>query len=214
MPKPKTTDDDVAGLNTIQPSTMTGQNVSFTPEQMGFINEMIARNSKQQRSPNEAYSVYGQRDPQSIDTVNVKRFDGKFVIGFKNLQNDIYKKHIPKYVENDFDPISQLRSQPFITLILSDGVEEVEKKVRLLDYYDNRDRFDAKVLKIERKTVIEDHGTLGSSSLAVEIGADGKPVTRPSLKQETKHEVMVFHVELPGFDEPVLFNNDPIGPLA
>ena len=73
---------------------MTGEEiikkkVPFTAEQMDIVRSMIEEvkeNSKSQ-SPNNI-SMYNLRDITAIETVNVKRYDGKFVLGFKNHQKD------------------------------------------------------------------------------------------------------------------------------
>ncbi len=196
----------------------------LTAEQMAWVQQMI-EGSKRNSNDSNAFSVYGQRDPKKIETVNVKRFvanDGvvKFVVGFKNHQNDPFKK-VPKYTTYEFDPVSKRDLQPYITLLLSDGTTDSkgglvqeEKHVRLLDYVDYRERYDAKVIRVEKREIIEDHGILGSSAIAGEIDASGKPIHHSAVKQETKREEMVFFVELPGFEDPVEFINDPTGPLG
>lgn len=177
--------------------------------------------SRMTSSQNEGFSVYGQRDPKKIETVNVRQMDGKFVVGFKNHQKNPYKKDVTKYTTMEFDPMIQKPNQPFITLLLSDGSEDEkgnlvieEKHVRLLDYVENRDTYVAKVSKAEKKEVIDNFGILGGHAMASEIDAKGNKVSYPSVNKETKKEILTFYVELPGFSKPVEFVNDPTGPLA
>lgn len=189
-------------------------------DQLDYLFKMLEQ-SKNTGSQGNGFSVYGQRDPRKIETVNVKRFEGKFVVGFVDFQNDPFKKHVPKYTTVEFDPIRKIDFQPYITLVLSDGSENAdgelvttERKVRLLDYVDYRERFDAKVIRIEKKDVIDNYGQLGGHAMASEIDAKGNKISYPSINKETKREVMTFFVELPGFSKPVEFINDPVGPLG
>lgn len=187
--------------------------VPFTAEQMEIIQKMMSdvRESSRNSVP-DAISMYNLRDPKAIETVNVKRIDGMFVLGFKNFQNDPYKKK-PKYLKYKKDEVRGLLNEPFITLLLSDGSqkEPIEKEMLLLDYVvqGKQDQFRAKVLDVRKKEVIEDHGFLGSSGeFAVAVDEKGIPEKRPTLLAQTKHEERVFVVELPGFDKPVEFIPD------
>lgn len=187
--------------------------IKFSPEQLAAINEMISsavRSSAQTGNSNSPLSVYGQRDPKSIERVNVKRMFGKFVLGFKDVQNDLMKSHIPKYLTYEFDPIRKLDQQPYITLLLSnDGVDVEEKKILLTDYYRDREKFEAKVVDIKVKKTIKDDGILGSrGSFAVEVDDKNNPITRSKIKAESIVETRTFMVELPGFKEPVEFIQD------
>lgn len=181
----------------------------FTPEQLAIVNDMIAKSVRSSSiEKDSAVSVYGQRDPKSIETVNVKRMLGKFVLGFKDVQNDPLKK-VPKYIKYQFDPIRKLNDQPYITLILSsDGKDIEEKEVIISDYYNQRDSFQAKVVDIKIEKTVQDHGYLGSSSVAREIDGKGNILNRVKVKAESVKEVRTFYVELPGFSEPVKFIED------
>ena len=140
--------------------------VVFSPEQMSAIDEMFKnfqKDSKSSRSPNEAVSMYGLRDPKTISSVKVSRFDGHWVVGFKNQQTDPYKK-TPKYYKIGIDPIRKLFNEPFVTLLLSDDGEKIEEKeVMLVTYLENRDTANLDVLEIKKTPHIYDHGILGSS---------------------------------------------------
>lgn len=192
--------------------------VTFSPEQLAVVNSLIekaVKSNKPEGSEDKGISVYGLRDPKTIETVNVNRFDGKFVIGFKNVQKDPFKKE-PLYIEYAPDPIRKLNREPYITLILSDGTDTEERKVLLVDYYEQRrNKYQAKVVDIKVEKIIEDHGLLGGSSgMAREIDASGKTIQRPVIKAQSMREKRTFLVELPGFSEPVEFADDFKGPLA
>lgn len=183
--------------------------VPFSAEQMTIIQKMLAevRENTSSNRP-DSVSMYNLRDPKSIETVNVRRIDGKFVIGFKDFQNDSFKKK-PKYLNYKAVPERGLLREPFITLILSDGKEEITKEILLVDYVDQREYYRAKVLNIKLKKIIEDHGVLGSSGeYARAIDDRGKFLERPSILAQTEREERVFLVELPDFKEPVEFISD------
>jgi hypothetical protein len=189
--------------------------VTFTEEQLQIVNKLIekgvARSKEISGSTNsDGISVYGQRDPKSVDTVNVKRYDGKFVVGFKNLQKDPMKKDTPKYIRYDFDPVRKLNEQPFITLLLSDNGKDIEEKeVSLGDYYRNREYFQADVVEMKEEEVVQDHGILSSSGdMAREIDDKGQPVRRSNVKAQTRRIERRFVVDLPGFKDKVEFISD------
>lgn len=193
-------------------NTHISPDIKFSPEQLAAINGMISeavRSSAQTGNSSSAVSVYGQRDPKSIERVNVKRMFGKFVLGFKDMQNDPMKK-VPKYLTYEFDPIRKLDAQPYITLLLSnDGKDIEERKVMLTDYYRDREKFEAKVVDIKVKKTIKDDGILGSrGSFAAEVDDKNNPITRSKIKAESVIETRTFMVELPGFSEPVEFIQD------
>jgi len=180
--------------------------VTFSPEQIKMIDKMMAERlksveSRQTENPNNAVSLYNLRDPKSIETVKVSRFDAKWVLGFKDLQNDPYKK-TPKYLRYGVEPIRKLPNEPYVTLLLSsDGKKIEEKEVLLLDFVENREKVDIDVIKCDVKTIIHDHGILGATgSFGVAINEKGNPETRPTYKMESKSEERVFTVKLPGFD--------------
>lgn len=180
----------------------------LTPDQLELVNKMISEAMKVGKESAGAVSVYGLRDPQTIESVNVKRIMGKFVIGFKDQQDDPFKK-TAKYIVYKDIPSRRLVHQPYITLILSDGKEEEEKEILLSDYYHNRDYYQAKVVDIQKKSIVEAHGLLGSRGMyAGMIDANNNPVAAPKIKAETKREERVFMVELPGFEKPVRFISD------
>lgn len=182
--------------------------VPFNSEQMEIINQMIAQAS--QRGSSEPLSVYGKRDPRVIENVKVSQFDGKFVIGFKNLQNNPYKT-TPKYSITKPGYDGKAAKEPYVTLLLSnDGVDIEEKEVALVDFMNFRDRIELPILKMEKKEVINDHGVLGrqGGDFAVEIGDNGQPVTPTAVKAESKQLIMKFYVQLPGFEKPVEFIED------
>ena len=182
----------------------TKKATGFTPEQMEIIQGMLSEARSNNTKDTSSISVYNSRDPKSIESVNVKRIEGKFVVGFKDLQNDSFKK-IPKYLSYEAMPSRGLVKEPFITLILSDdGKEFEEKKMALVDYTDEREYYQAKCIEVKIKKIIEDHGILGSSGeYAGEVDAKGVPVTRQTVLAQTEREERVFVVELPSFAKPV-----------
>lgn len=211
--------NDKAKKAPVQPDTLANGVPPLNPEQLEYLMKMI-ENSKAEENKTNGFSLYDMRDPKNIETVNVKQFDGKFVIAFKDFQNNPFKKN-PKYTTMKFDPVTGKNSQPYLTLILSDGSEDEngkliteEREVRLIDYVEQRERFDAKVLNTEKRSVIKNFGVLGGHAMASEVDAKGNKVSYPNVNKETKEEVMIFHVELPGFSKPLEFLNDPVGPLA
>lgn len=187
----------------------SNSDVVFTQEQWDVINKLIA-GSKQSTPTDKSVSMYNVRDKKKIETVNVSRFDGKFVIGFENKQNDPYEEK-PKYYEMKLDVVRKLPDQPFVTLLLSNDGKEIEKKeVSLVDYVNYRKKFKANVVKIETKDFIDDYGLLGkgSSEFARISDESGKNLPITGIKAEVKRTEMVFYVELPGFDKPVQFISD------
>lgn len=183
--------------------------VSFTPEQLDLVQKMIEASKGNGTSTRGAISRYSDvRDPKSIETVNVSRFDGKWVLGFKDLNIDAYRK-TPKYSENKLDIIRKLPDQPFVTLLLSsDGKETVEKEVSLVDYMNNREKVQCKVEKVFKKEIIDDKGLLGrqgSSGVAGAIDDNGNLLTPTAIKAEVMRVELTFLVEIPGFTKPVEF---------
>lgn len=184
--------------------------VPFNAEQMSIIQQMLAEARDSNRSSNiSAISMYNQRDPKSIESVNVKRIDGKFVVGFKNWQKDSFKKK-PQYLVYKAMPERGLYKEPYITLLLSeDGVTFDEKEMSLVDYHDEREYYKAKCLNVEVKKVIEDNGYLGSSGeYATAVDDRGMPMARPTILAQVEREERVFTVELPGFEKPQEFIGD------
>ena len=102
--------------------------VTFTEEQLALVQKMISdASSNAQANSNNPISPYNVRDIKKIETVNVRRFEGMYVLGFKNLQKDPFKK-APLYVEYGVDIARKLQNEPYVTLLLSnDGKEMVEK---------------------------------------------------------------------------------------
>lgn len=184
----------------VETKTESIKDVTFTPEQMEVIQKLIQSNKG---NVNEPLSVYNKRDKTKIETVNVSRFDGKYVIGFKNLQNDPYDK-TPRYFQEKLDIKRKLPDQPFVTLILSDGKETEEKEVSLIDYMNYRKKIPMKVVHIEKKEIIEDKGILGrNAEMGQAIDEYGNPERGTAVKAEFKRVEMVFYVDIPGFSKPV-----------
>jgi len=210
MANKKTTKEEEVVLDSIvsiEEESKSQSNVTFTPEQMEVINKLI--NAQANRGSSEAVSVYNKRDIKKIETVNVSRFDNKFVIGFKNLNNDAYDT-TPRYYEEKLDVVRKLPNQPFVTLILSDGKETQEKDVALVDYVNYRKKMQCNVVKIEDKEIIEDHGLLGrtGSDIAGMVDDSGRPVTPIAVRAESKRVIRTYYIEVPGFDKPVEFIED------
>lgn len=189
------------------------KSVQFSPEQIEIIQQMLNESRKSASEPRpDAISMYNLRDPKTIETVNVKRIDGMFVMGFENFQKDPYKKK-PRYIQYKKDESRGLLKEPFITLILQENEDStpIKKEMLLVDYVNEgkRDQYQAKVVKIEKKEIIEDHGFLGSTGgFAVAVDDKGLPEKRATILAQTKREERVFLVELPGFSKPVEFIPD------
>lgn len=184
--------------------------VAFSKEQMEIIQSMLSEvRNNSTRGGVDPISMYNQRDPKSIESVNVRRIDGMFVLGFKNFQKDSFKKK-PQYLIYKADPTRGLFKEPFITLLLSsDGVDFVEKEMMLVDYMNEREYYKAPVKEVKLKKIIEDHGVLGSSGeYAVAINDKGIPEARQTILAQTEREERTFIVELPGFEKPVEFIAD------
>lgn len=196
--------------------------VQFTDEQMAVINDMIKErlNSSKSARPSghsEGLSVYDARDPKKIESVNVRRFDGKFVIGFVDHSNGQSKK--PKYIltKSDGSPDNKRGGLPYITLILADGetdskgkLKTEEKEILLTEYMDERkNSYTAKLIDIIEKEEVIDTGFLGrNGTFAGEVDSENKPVTRSKIKAQYKMLTRVFIVELPGFVDPVELKED------
>jgi len=180
--------------------------VTFTPEQMEIIQQIVKQSSA--RGSGQPISVYGQRDPRKIQTVKVSNFDGKFVVGFKDLNTNPYKKE-PKYSVMKQDLIRGFtKPEPFVTLLLSSNGTDIEElTLPLVDFMDQRMKIEVPVIHMEEKEVIEDHGLLGQRNDEMAIGLDdsGKPLQRIAIKQESKKVIQKFYVQIPGFAHPVEF---------
>lgn len=184
-------------------------NITFSPEQLDLVQKMIEASKSTSNNDRTSISRYTNiRDPKSIEQVNVSRFDGMFVVGFKDLNNDAYRK-VPKYSENKLDISRKLPDQPFVTLLLSnDGEKIVEKEVSLINYMDFREKIPCKVVKINKKEIIDDKGLLGqggSGGFAGEVDKDNKIIQNVAVKAEVLREEITVLVEVPGFVEPYLF---------
>lgn len=189
--------------------SISASTVSFTPEQLDLVKKLIEASKGSSTGQRGAISRYSDvRDPKSIETAKVSRFDGKFVIGFKDLNTDPYRK-APKYCENKLDIARKLPDQPFVTLLLSnDGKEISEKEVSLVDYMNNREQMQCKVTGVHKKEIIEDKGLLGrqgSSGVAGAIDDSGRLLEPVAIKAEVKRVELTLDVEIPGFDKPVTF---------
>ncbi|MGV8130842.1 MAG: hypothetical protein ACP5N7_01950 [Candidatus Pacearchaeota archaeon] len=183
--------------------------VSFTPEQLDLVQKMIEASKTNGTSTRGAISRYTDvRDPKSIEQVNVSRFDGKFVIGFKDLNKDPYRK-APKYSENKLDISRKLADQPFVTLLLSNNGKDIEEKeVSLVDYMNNREKMPCKAVKVHKKEIIDDKGLLGrqgASGMASAIDENNKLLEPLTVRAEVKRVELFIDVEIPGFSEPVSF---------
>lgn len=189
--------------------------VTFNADQIKVIEQMLEERMKSVRgtdnSPNNPISLYNLRDPKAIQTVKVSRFDAKWVVGFKDLQNDPYKK-APKYLEYGVDPIRKLNNEPYIVLLLSDdGTEKkfTEKRVLLVDFMENRERVDVDVISMRTKEEIHDHGILGQqSNYGIAIDEKGNPENRPTILAQSKSVKRWFTVQPEGFTEPMEFPTD------
>lgn len=190
----------------------TGQVAPFTPEQMELVQQLINSNkSATNERGNQAISRFTDvRDPKELLSCPVYRFDEKFVLGFKDHNNDPYRK-APKYSVAKFDINRKLPDQPFVTLLLSsDGKEIIEREVPLIDYMNNRTKImiDKPNFEVKMREVIQDHGIIGRAgggTFADDIGSNGVPIATAHVKAETKTVERTFVVKLPGFDEPVTF---------
>lgn len=208
MAKKTTTTTDEVVIEVPEQALPKTESVTFTPEQMEVISKMIASKTVAQNA-NEPISMYNVRDKKKIETVNVSRFDGKFVIAFKDQNNDPYET-TPKYYVTKPDMIRKLPDVPYLTLVLSDGKETIEKEVALIDYLNHRKKHQAQVVHIETKEVIEDHGLLGriGADIAGMVDEKGRPVQATTIRAQSKKIIRKFYVELPGFDKPVEFIED------
>ena len=183
--------------------------VTFSTEQLELVQKMIEASKGSSGNARTTISRYTDvRDPKKVEKVKVSRFDGKFVLGFKNLNTDPYRKD-PKYSENKFDAHRKLDAQPFVTLLLSENGSDIsEKEVSLIDYMNNRTQVECKVKNIETTEIIDDKGILGRqgtggyASAVDDLGNPEKPI---AIKAEVKRVERVFHVEIPGFSKPVEF---------
>ena len=184
---------------------------SFTADQMEVIQALIAeaRGESANQTPN-ALSMYNTRDPKSIESVNVKRMYGKYVMGFKNLQTDPMKK-TPKWLVYKADPSRGLLKEPYVTLLLqeNDQTEMEPKEVLLLDYMNDREFYKAKCVNIDIKPDIKNYGYLGSNAeYAGEVDDKGNPVARQKVLAEVRTEERVFWAVLEGFAKPQPFISD------
>lgn len=205
--------------NTVSPgsnnsSVRPEKAVTFTPDQIALIDKMFKDRSKAEkssRSPN-AISMYNLRDPKAIQSVKVSRFDGHWVIGFKDLQQDPYKKN-KQYLRYGVDPIRKLFNEPFVTLLLTDDGEKItEKEVMLITYMENRDQKDIPVIEKKEHPRINDHGVLGSNgNYAVAIDDKGAVESRPTILQQSKSVDLSFIIQPDGFKTPHEFSTDFLG---
>ncbi len=186
---------------------------AFSPEQMDLVMQLIAANKESttnERGQSAISRFTDVRNPKEIMTCPVYRFDGKFVLGFKDLNKDPYRK-APKYSEAKLDINRGLKDQPFVTLLLSnDGVDIEEKEVPLIDYVNNRMKVEIPKgdFEIKNDDVIKDYGVIGrggGGAFAQDIGGNGQPISPVKIKAETKETQRTFIVKLPGFEKPVTF---------
>lgn len=185
--------------------------VGFSPEQMELVLQLIAqgKNSTNERTSQAISRFTDMRDPKELQTCPIYRFDGKFVIGFKDYNQDPYRK-TPKYWDSKLDMNRKLADQPFCTLLLSnDGKDIEEKEVPLISYLDRRMKVkvEKKDFKVELREIIEEHGILGrpgGGTFASDFNDNGRAITPLQIKAETKRVERTFIITLPGFDEPVV----------
>lgn len=192
-----------------KPKELKNLNVSFSPEQMEVIQSLI---SASKESTNErgqqAISMFSNvRDPKEIMAVPLYRIDNKFIIGFKNLNQDPYRKNA-KYYELKFDVNRKMADQPYVTLLLStDGKEIEEKSILVLDYVNNRVKVEIPKgeFKIISKEVIKDHGIIGrgGGTFAEDYASVNSPAMPVKIKMETKEMQRTFIINVPGFEHPV-----------
>lgn len=183
--------------------------VAFNAEQMEIIQAMIAEARGESRRP-DAISMYNTRDPKAIETVNVKRIYGKYVMGFKNQQTDSMKK-TPKWLVYKADPTRGLFKEPYVTLILQENETSPieEKEIMLVDYTNDREFFKADVASVDVKKEIKNYGYLGSNGeFAGEVDEKGNPIVPTKVLAEVETEHRVFMVNLPGFSKLVSFIPD------
>ena len=186
--------------------------VAFSPEQMELVQQLISASKEptNERGQSAISRFTDVRDPKEIMTCPVYRFDGKFVIGFKDLNQDPYRK-APKYSEAKLDINRGLKDQPFVTLLLSnDGVNIQEKEVPLIDYVNNRMKVEIPKgdFEIKSRDVIRDYGIIGrggGGAFAQDVAGSGQPITPMKVKAETKETERTFIVKLPGFEKPVTY---------
>ncbi len=198
--------------NTLVPPVEPKQKkkVAFDADQMEIIQSMIAEARGESNRRPDAISMYNTRDPKSIETVNVKRLYGKYVMGFKNQQLDPMKK-TPKWLVYKADPTRGLFKEPFITLLLQEDENSKieEKEVLLVDYMNDREKYKAPVSKIDLKVDVKQYGYLGSNAeYAGEVDDKGNPVARTKVLAEVQSEIRVFWAELEGFSTPQPFISD------
>lgn len=186
--------------------------ITFSPEQLDVVRQMIAEGVKAgtQRGQDPT-SMYNLRDPLSIETVNVRQSkqDGKFVIGYKDMQQNPFDKAQGIKVFTTYEKVAG-KDEPFLTLLVSsDGVDVEERKIRLDDFMNNYPRFkNVPCLKVEVKEIIDDHGILGASGeYAVGQDDQGKPLARAQIMAQTKRQERTFLIQLPGFKEPYLITD-------
>lgn len=182
--------------------------ITLSMEQLyAMIDERAAQNAKSV-VPHNVVSSYNVRDPKKIESINVRQFDGMFVMGFKNHQKNIYKK-VPQYTFYGIIP-GKGTKEPFLTLLLSnDGKNIVEKDVSTTDYMDNRDTYIAKVLEIKKEVITHNHGVLGQGGqFAGEVDEKYKNTVRPTHLMQSQETIQSFIVQLPGFDSTSEFKSD------
>ena len=181
--------------------------VAFTPERMDIVSKMIE--ASRGSSTQKAISRYTDfTDPKKIRKVKVSRFNNKYVLGFKDLNLDPYRKE-PKYSQDKFDSYRNLNLQPHVTLLLSDDGKKVEEtEVSLISYMDRRTQVECDVVEIKSKEIIEDKGLLGkggTGGYATAVSESGAPVAPTTVKAEVLRIERVYVVNVPGFEKPVEF---------
>jgi hypothetical protein len=180
----------------------------ITPEMLEAFQVLM---KQQGEKKNSSLSLYNDvRDIKKIETARLKRFDNKFVIGFKDMNNDPYETR-PQYTFNKPIMDRKLPNEPHLVLLLSnDGKEVEEKEVALVDYMNYRKDVQVPVLEVIKKEIIEDKGLLGQrgGSSAFEVDGEGKPVSRVAVRKEVRREEVFLVLDVPGFDDTLTINSN------
>lgn len=178
----------------------------ITPEMLEAIKELLAQKKDDGK---EGMSIYSDvRDPKKIETARIKRIDGMFVIGFKDVNDDPYETR-PRYTTEEPYLGRGLKREPHITLLLSkDGETVIEKKMAHIDYMTYRKELTVPVIEVIKKEIIEDGGLLGVRRGAVTLGEDGRPTSRVAVRKEVRREELSLVLDVPGFSSPLTIKSE------
>lgn len=183
--------------------------ITLSLEQLhAMIDERAAQNSKSS-VPHSAVSSYDVRDPQKIESINVRQFDGMFVLGFKDHNTNKFRK-TPKYTYYASVPERGLSKEPYLTLQLSnDGKNIVERDILTSEYMENRETYIAKVLEIKKEIITHDHGILGQGGqFAGQVDEKYQNTARPTHLMQSQELIQSFVVQLPDFEGTTEFKSD------